>query len=268
MKKRIPSFLVGMVTMALMISTIMSALAISSRMSIEVNPISIQVNGATFQPKDATGADVPVFAYNGTTYAPLRALAEAYGLDVWYDSVSNLAAVGPKGSAPTTPQVVSKPIPAGPVTLYAADGRTKEVNADQVEANVAVGWYATYDEAAKHFVPFDVNRIKLGDISVGATYINLDIFNGSGAAIKMDETLHYSTYECQGFSDDGRIIPNIPGKLNVQMYRAQSSISSIAKQGGSGYVYFTVLTTGDKYKLSFTKTGVDKMDYTAYITKL
>lgn len=104
-KKRIASFLAGMVTMALIISTVMSALAISGRMSIEVDPINIQVNGATFQPKDATGADVPVFAYNGTTYAPLRALAEAYGLDVWYDSASNVAAVGAKGTAPTQPSI-------------------------------------------------------------------------------------------------------------------------------------------------------------------
>ena len=34
-----------------------------------------------------------VFTYNGTTYAPLRALAEAYGLEVGYDSQQNIATV-------------------------------------------------------------------------------------------------------------------------------------------------------------------------------
>lgn len=268
MKKRIHPFFAGMVTMALITSSIISAVAISSRISIEVDPINIQVNGTIFQPKDTTGADVPVFAYNGTTYAPLRALAEAYGLDVWYDSASNLAAVGPKGSAPATVPTASDSIPAGPVTLYAADGRTTEVEADQVEANIAVGWYTTYDEAAQHFAPFDANEIKLGDITVGSSYVNLDIFNGSGAAIQLDKTLHYSAYECQGFSDEGRTIPNIPGKLNVQIYQTKSRISTTDQQGGIGYVYFTVLTTGDKYKLSFVKAGVDNMDYTSHITKL
>lgn len=40
-----------------------------------------------------SGNDVMVFTYKDTTYAPLRALAEAYGLEVGYDSSRNLAAV-------------------------------------------------------------------------------------------------------------------------------------------------------------------------------
>lgn len=73
--------------------------------------MNIQVNGTTFAPKDAQGASVPVFALNGTTYAPLRALAEAYGLEVGYDKGSNMATVGEKGSAPveTPPPVPSDP---------------------------------------------------------------------------------------------------------------------------------------------------------------
>lgn len=34
------------------------------------------------------------FTYNGTTYAPLRALAEAYGLEVGYDAEKKMATVG------------------------------------------------------------------------------------------------------------------------------------------------------------------------------
>lgn len=70
-----------------------SALAISGRMTIEVDPINVMVNGEVFQPKDGLGHDVPIFVYNGTTYAPLRALAEAYGLEVGYDAEKNLATV-------------------------------------------------------------------------------------------------------------------------------------------------------------------------------
>ena len=54
-----------------------------------------------FQPKDARGNDVMVFTYNGTTYAPLRALAEAYGLEVGYDGERNIATVS---SRPTQTQ--------------------------------------------------------------------------------------------------------------------------------------------------------------------
>lgn len=63
MKNRIPTFLAGMFTMLLLGTLTISALAISGRMTIEVDPINIQVNGVVFQPKDAGGNDVPVFAY-------------------------------------------------------------------------------------------------------------------------------------------------------------------------------------------------------------
>ena len=66
---------------------------LTERTELSVVPINIAVNGAVFEPKDALGRPVSVFAYNGTTYAPLRALAEAYGLVVGYDSEKNLATV-------------------------------------------------------------------------------------------------------------------------------------------------------------------------------
>jgi len=66
---------------------------LTQRTAISVSPINIEVNGAVFQPKDANGNSVSVFVYNGTTYAPLRALAEAYGLKVGYDQEKRLATV-------------------------------------------------------------------------------------------------------------------------------------------------------------------------------
>lgn len=100
MKRRFASFLSGFLACALIVGVSASALAISGRMTIEVDPISIQVNGVTFQPTDVNGKDVPVFAYNGTTYAPLRALAEAYGLTIGYDAETNMATVTDPDTAP------------------------------------------------------------------------------------------------------------------------------------------------------------------------
>lgn len=93
MKKRIPSFISGMLTTALIVALSVSALAATGTIKLEVNPISVLVNGEEFHPKDAKGNDAMVFSYNGTTYAPLRALAETYGLEVGYDSEKNLATV-------------------------------------------------------------------------------------------------------------------------------------------------------------------------------
>lgn len=104
MKQNIKVFLTGALAMALVLGLTISALAISGRMTIEIDPINIQVNGETFRPKDVNGNEVPVFAYNGTTYAPLRALAEAYGLTVGWNPESNLATVtAPKVEKNSTP---------------------------------------------------------------------------------------------------------------------------------------------------------------------
>lgn len=110
MKKRIPTFLAGMVTMAVLGGVTVTALAAAGSFTITVDPVNIQVNGQVFAPKDVKGNDVPVFAYNGTTYAPVRALGEAYGLNVGYDGTSGLVAV----TAPTTPPV--DPEPTEPTT--------------------------------------------------------------------------------------------------------------------------------------------------------
>lgn len=76
-----------------------SSFAAGSLISIKVDPsIKILVNGEEFKPKDANGNDVMTFTYNGTTYAPLRALAEAYGLEVGYDAAKKMATVGDKNA--------------------------------------------------------------------------------------------------------------------------------------------------------------------------
>ena len=78
----------------------LAALAVSSfaagtLVTINVDPsIKILINGEEFKPKDANGNDVMTFTYQGTTYAPLRALAEAYGLEVGYDAARKMATVG------------------------------------------------------------------------------------------------------------------------------------------------------------------------------
>lgn len=96
-------FLSGFLCATLIFSLALSALAISGRMTIDVDPINIQVNGETFVPRDVNGNEVPVFAYEGTTYAPLRALAEAYGLEVGYDADKNMATVTDPDMKPEPP---------------------------------------------------------------------------------------------------------------------------------------------------------------------
>ena len=93
MKRKIivlSALLLAVVLTAAITST---ALASDGSMTITIHPIRILVNGEAFRPTDVNGNEVMVFTVNGTTYAPLRALAEAYGLEVGYDAANNIATV-------------------------------------------------------------------------------------------------------------------------------------------------------------------------------
>jgi hypothetical protein len=102
MKKSVFSFLTGAIATLLLVGLPVTALAASGTLQIEVSPASVLVDGEVFQPTDVNGNSVMVFTYNGTTYAPLRALAEAYGLEVGYDTANHVATVNKPTQASTT----------------------------------------------------------------------------------------------------------------------------------------------------------------------
>ena len=78
----------GLLLTALVVALGVTAFA-TSRRTIEVEDgIGISLNGATFIPWDANGREVSVFLYNGTTYVPVRAVSEAMGMDVQFNSTT------------------------------------------------------------------------------------------------------------------------------------------------------------------------------------
>ena len=99
------------VTLALCLGLGTAALAAGGMRTIEVlSGMKVLVNGEEFTPTDVNGSAVDVFAYNGTTYVPIRAMSEAFGLEVGYDAAQQAAVVnGTAGSsvaAPDTRDVV------------------------------------------------------------------------------------------------------------------------------------------------------------------
>ena len=115
MKSRLFSFAAGVAAALLLVALPVTALASDGSLTLTIHPIKVLVNGEVFQPKDVAGNDVLVFTYDGTTYAPLRALAEAYGLEVGYDAENRIATVNGSAQAP-----VSTPAPVSSTDFSAA----------------------------------------------------------------------------------------------------------------------------------------------------
>lgn len=157
MKVRINSFLSGAIVTLLLVGLPVTAMAASGALTIEVNPIKVMVNGEVFQPKDAAGNDVMVFTYQGTTYAPLRALAEAYGLEVGYDADNNIATVTSPTAvlAPSAPTAQSGSyedfekmwtVKEKPVTRYGSEKIFTVKYSGPLSMSEFKTWWKSYDK--------------------------------------------------------------------------------------------------------------------------
>lgn len=93
MKKNLKSFLLGCLVTVVLVSLIGTAFATSGTKTATLlyDNIKITLNGNTLTPKDANGKTVEPFIIDGTTYMPLRAVAEALGLTVEWDGANKTA---------------------------------------------------------------------------------------------------------------------------------------------------------------------------------
>ena len=111
MKKRIPSFLAGMLTTALVCGLTVSALAANGLISINaaLNNIAIEVNSKPTIAKgenyttDSGSETAGSILYNETTYVPLRKVAELLGAEIKWDASTGTANIVGQVEAPVAP---------------------------------------------------------------------------------------------------------------------------------------------------------------------
>lgn len=87
------SFTAGLLVSLILSGGTICALAADGVLTLTATPVNVMVNGKVFTPTDSLGNPVLVFSHNGTTYAPVKALATTYGLNVGYDTQTHLVTV-------------------------------------------------------------------------------------------------------------------------------------------------------------------------------
>lgn len=100
MKKTLKGFVLGVIVTTLLMSSVFSA-PIKKTIEVVYNSVNLTVNGAKVNADN--------ILYNGTTYVPIRAVAEALDKDVGWDQKTSTASVNDKGTLTPTPQ----PTPQG-----------------------------------------------------------------------------------------------------------------------------------------------------------
>ncbi|NOU95652.1 DUF4352 domain-containing protein [Paenibacillus sp. LMG 31456] len=85
--------------------------------------LGLKLNGKAWQPKDEDGKATFPITYNGSTYLPARAVAEALGTKIGYDAESNTVLIGENGetipSSSTPGKLRNNPAKLGQKTEFA-----------------------------------------------------------------------------------------------------------------------------------------------------
>lgn len=84
-------FIAGMLTALLVVSIVGTAYASNGTVTKELvyKDISVTLDGKPLDLRDAQGNAVEPFMFDGTNYLPVRAIAEAMGLEVGWDGETN-----------------------------------------------------------------------------------------------------------------------------------------------------------------------------------
>lgn len=89
MKKRLTAVVM---MFAVFLTTAFAANAYQKSITVNYD-VNLLINGSNPRLTDANGKTVQLFTYNGTTYVPIRAVAETMGAYVGYDSDTNTAII-------------------------------------------------------------------------------------------------------------------------------------------------------------------------------
>jgi len=97
--QKIRYFALGVIVTLLLSVTVVPALAASTNRQLNAmfNNIKIVVDGTLITPKDSNGKAIEPFIVDGTTYLPVRAVADAVGKEVYWDGPNYTVYLGAMG---------------------------------------------------------------------------------------------------------------------------------------------------------------------------
>ena len=90
MKKQLKGFILGVIVTVILMSTVTYSESVKKTIEVVFNSVNITVNGKKVEADNTL--------YNGTTYVPLRAVAEMLGKEVGWDQAIRTASINDKAT--------------------------------------------------------------------------------------------------------------------------------------------------------------------------
>lgn len=100
--------------------------------------------------------DIPAKSIAGRVLVPIRFISEAFGENVEWDGASRCVYIGDC-------EATKAELKEAGITLYSEDGRTITVQLDQVDENLALGWYESQDAAMLQANREALEKFYIGD---------------------------------------------------------------------------------------------------------
>ena len=250
MKKTIA--LVLAVILVLSFGTAAFAANTTKTVSITYRGISIELNGKTVIPTDVTGKSVEPFIIDGTTYLPVRAVANALGLKVDWDNASSTVVLQSGGTADLGTGTVS----ATNVTKKAAityrdikialDGvplTPTDVNGKVVEPFIIDGttYLPVRGIATALGVQVDWNNLTSTVVLSSETWVNTRVVHTETGMGDMVTDTSVFTYDANGNCISG----TVTGSVNINWTATYNSRGNMLTRSESGRYGTTVYTSED-----------------------
>lgn len=167
--------------------------------------IKIVIDGQEICPRDAAGNEVEPFILDGTTYLPVRAVADALGLEVfWRSSDSTVLLYKTKGSIP---DMLSIAPPEPPVGTGSAHGHqaAETVRLNYRDVRLLIDGVVTEpaDTGGNAVEPFILNGTTYLPVRAVADALGLAVdWDAASATVRLSRWLP-SEYAMKMLSDDG-----------------------------------------------------------------
>lgn len=189
------SFFAGMITMLIIVSLLGTAAAVSTTKTAELvyRDIKITLDGEQITPKDANGVVVEPFIIDGTTYLPVRAVADAMGLYSTWNGDTNTVELSKNN--PEEPVADTVDITGATLTYSYGVPRlyldiSNYLNSDIERVDIKINCYDAYGEAV--FTTY--NGYTLKKIEAGTSLSEYwDLYGYSGVSTAVFGIYKYKT---------------------------------------------------------------------------
>lgn len=166
MKKQIQGYLAGVLSTVVLISGAAYAKSGSQNIEVTYDNLKVYIDNTLSELTDANGTTVEPFVYNGTTYLPVRGVAQAMGAQVTYDGQSKSVYIWDKMvPGETFLMDVCPPYASSGISeYYSSEGKTFEMDGKRRSNGI------TFSDRGERYALFNLDgRYSTLSLDIGHT---------------------------------------------------------------------------------------------------